>query len=117
MSDKRYIFENYLNVARGFVSEKEYSKALQFYNKAYRFHEGKNDIELVLDIALLYDKLGYKNEAEEKYKAAIKIDKKDARAEEVVNMTFDLFCELNATDEQLDFPILYGIAREGIIMD
>ncbi len=43
-----------------------------------------------------------------------KIDKKDARPEEVVNMTFDLFCELNATDEQLDFPIIYGTAREGI---
>lgn len=43
-----------------------------------------------------------------------KIDKKDARAEEVVNMTFDLFCELGANDEQLDFKILYGIAKEGI---
>ena len=43
-----------------------------------------------------------------------KIDKKDARPEEVVNMTFDLFCELNATDEQLDFPIIYGTARDGI---
>ena len=43
-----------------------------------------------------------------------KIDKKDARAEEVVNMTFDLFCELGATDEQLDFKILYGVAKEGI---
>mgnify|MGYP000006496899 FL=1 len=43
-----------------------------------------------------------------------KIDKKDARPEEVVNMTFDLFCELNASDEQLDFPIIYGVAREGI---
>lgn len=43
-----------------------------------------------------------------------KIDKKDARPEEVVNMTFDLFCELNASDEQLDFPIIYGTAREGI---
>lgn len=43
-----------------------------------------------------------------------KIDKKDQRAEEVVNMTFDLFCELGANNEQLDFPILYGIAREGI---
>lgn len=42
-----------------------------------------------------------------------KIDKKDARAEEVVNMTFDLFMELNATDEQLDFPIVYGVAKEG----
>ena len=42
-----------------------------------------------------------------------KIDKKDARPEEVVNMTFDLFCDLNASDEQLDFPIVYGIAKEG----
>ena len=44
-----------------------------------------------------------------------KIDKKDQRAEEVVDMTFDLFGELGATDEQLDFPILYGVAREGIV--
>ena len=43
-----------------------------------------------------------------------KIDKKDARVQEVVDMTFDLFVELNATDEQLDFPIVYGIARDGI---
>ena len=43
-----------------------------------------------------------------------KIDKSDARIEEVVNMTFDLFCDLNATDEQLDFPIVYGMAKRGI---
>ena len=43
-----------------------------------------------------------------------KIDKKDQRAEEVVDMTFDLFAELDATDEQLDFPIIYGVARDGI---
>jgi len=43
-----------------------------------------------------------------------KIDKKDARPQEVVDMTFDLFMELNATDEQLDFPIVYGIAKQGI---
>lgn len=42
-----------------------------------------------------------------------KIDKKDARIDEVVNMTFDLFCELDANDTQLDFPILYGSARAG----
>ena len=42
-----------------------------------------------------------------------KIDKKDARPEEVVDMTFNLFMELNATDEQLDFPIIYGIAKLG----
>ena len=43
-----------------------------------------------------------------------KIDKKDARPEEVVDMTFDLFLSLNATDEQLNFPIVYGTARDGI---
>lgn len=42
-----------------------------------------------------------------------KIDKKDQRAEAVVDMTFDLFVDLNATDEQLDFPVLYGAARDG----
>lgn len=42
-----------------------------------------------------------------------KIDKKDERALEVVDMTFNLFMELGATDEQLDFPILYGSARNG----
>lgn len=44
-----------------------------------------------------------------------KIDKKNNRAEEVVDMVFDLFVELNATDEQLDFPVLYGIAKQGIV--
>ncbi len=43
-----------------------------------------------------------------------KIDKLNHRAEEVVDMTFDLFSDLNANDEQLDFPILYGISKEGI---
>lgn len=43
-----------------------------------------------------------------------KIDKDDARVSKVVDMTFDLFCELNATNEQLEFPIIYGVAREGI---
>ena len=43
-----------------------------------------------------------------------KIDRKDARAEEVVNHTFDLFCELEATDLQTDFPVLYTIATRGV---
>jgi GTP-binding protein len=42
-----------------------------------------------------------------------KIDRQDARPEEAVNLTFDLMAELGASDEQLDFPILYAIAREG----
>ncbi|MCP5083882.1 MAG: translational GTPase TypA [Alphaproteobacteria bacterium] len=44
-----------------------------------------------------------------------KIDKPDERHEEVVNEVFDLFAALDATDEQLDFPILYGSAKEGWI--
>lgn len=44
-----------------------------------------------------------------------KIDKNNHRAEEVVDMVFDLFVELNASDEQLEFPILYGIAKQGIV--
>ncbi|MFO7969802.1 MAG: translational GTPase TypA [Candidatus Izemoplasmatales bacterium] len=46
-----------------------------------------------------------------------KIDKKDERAKEVVDMCFDMFVELGATDEQLDFPIVYGVAKEGIAID
>ncbi|ENN93283.1 translational GTPase TypA [Bartonella bovis] len=42
-----------------------------------------------------------------------KIDRSDARADEVINEVFDLFVALNATDEQLDFPILYGSGRDG----
>ena len=42
-----------------------------------------------------------------------KVDRPDARPHEVVNEVFDLFASLDATDEQLDFPILYGSAKEG----
>ena len=42
-----------------------------------------------------------------------KIDRPDARPEAVVDLTFDLMADLGASDEQLDFPILYAAAREG----
>lgn len=42
-----------------------------------------------------------------------KIDKPDARPEEVIDEVFDLFVELGANDEQLDFPIIYASARSG----
>ncbi len=42
-----------------------------------------------------------------------KIDRPDARPDEVVNLVFDLMADLGASDEQLDFPILYANAREG----
>ncbi|NLZ35650.1 MAG: translational GTPase TypA [Clostridiales bacterium] len=43
-----------------------------------------------------------------------KIDKPNARPEEVIDEVFDLFVELGANDEQLDFPVVYASAREGI---
>ena len=42
-----------------------------------------------------------------------KIDRQDARADEVHNEIFDLFASLDATDEQLDFPMLYASGRQG----
>ena len=42
-----------------------------------------------------------------------KVDRPDARPLEVVNEVFDLFASLDASDEQLNFPILYGSAKEG----
>ncbi len=43
-----------------------------------------------------------------------KIDRPGASPEKAVDMVFDLFCELNADDKQLDFPIVYTNARQGI---
>ncbi len=43
-----------------------------------------------------------------------KIDRQDARPQEVVNEIYELFLDLDATDEQIEFPILYSISREGI---
>ena len=42
-----------------------------------------------------------------------KIDRPDARPDEVVDLVFDLMADLGASDEQLDFPILYAVARDG----
>src|SRR5215469_3987443 len=43
-----------------------------------------------------------------------KIDRPDARAQEVLNEVYDLFIDLDATEDQLDFPVLYTIAKTGI---
>ncbi|BAF86329.1 small GTP-binding protein [Azorhizobium caulinodans ORS 571] len=42
-----------------------------------------------------------------------KVDRPDGRPQEVINEVFDLFAALDANDEQLDFPILYGSGRDG----
>ncbi|MBI3399273.1 MAG: translational GTPase TypA [Deltaproteobacteria bacterium] len=43
-----------------------------------------------------------------------KIDRPDARINEVLNEVYDLFIDLDAVEEQIDFPVVYTIAREGI---
>jgi GTP-binding protein len=43
-----------------------------------------------------------------------KIDRKDARPQEVLHEIYDLFIDLDATDEQIEFPVLYAIGKEGI---
>src|ERR1700726_2768492 len=43
-----------------------------------------------------------------------KIDRPDARAEEVLNEIYDLFIDLDATEDQLDFPVIYTNARDGV---
>lgn len=43
-----------------------------------------------------------------------KIDRKDARPQEVLNAVYDLFIDLGANEDQIDFPVIYAIGREGI---
>src|SRR5271154_6311803 len=43
-----------------------------------------------------------------------KIDRPDARVPEVLDEIYDLFIDLDATEDQLDFPVLYTIAKEGL---
>ena len=43
-----------------------------------------------------------------------KIDRQDARPDEVLTEVFDLFCELGASDEQVDFAALYAVGRDGV---
>ncbi|WP_297848707.1 GTP-binding protein, partial [uncultured Desulfovibrio sp.] len=45
-----------------------------------------------------------------------KIDRKDARPQEVLNEIYDLFIDLGASEEQLEFPVLYAIGRAGVAM-
>ena len=42
-----------------------------------------------------------------------KIDRSDARAEEVLNEVYDLFIDLDASEEQIEFPVVYAVARDG----
>ena len=56
------------------MAEKNYLKALKFLKKAYACPEGKDDIDLILDLAFLYDKIADFNSAEKMYKMVLDID-------------------------------------------
>ena len=56
------------------MAEKNYLKALKFLKKAYACPDGKKDIDLILDLAFLYDKIADFNSAEKMYKMALDID-------------------------------------------
>ena len=42
-----------------------------------------------------------------------KVDRPSSRVEEVENEVFDLFCNLEASDEQLEYPVIYAAAKDG----
>jgi GTP-binding protein len=42
-----------------------------------------------------------------------KIDRQDARPQEVLNEVYDLFIDLDANEEQIEFPVIYAVARDG----
>jgi len=46
-----------------------------------------------------------------------KVDRPSSRVDEVVNEIFDLFCNLEASDEQLDYPVIYAAAKMGWAVD
>ncbi|MCB1042608.1 MAG: translational GTPase TypA [Acidobacteria bacterium] len=46
-----------------------------------------------------------------------KVDRADARVQDVLNEVYDLFIDLDATEEQLEFPVYYAIGREGVVFE
>ena len=89
MENKNYLYSNYINMARECITNKEDLKALKFYKKAYDMPIGKEDIELLIDMALLYDKIGLKDYAEKRYKEVLKIDNKCANAYYGLGVLYD----------------------------
>ncbi|MCT4563621.1 MAG: tetratricopeptide repeat protein [Maledivibacter sp.] len=80
MDKNVYMINNYKNIAKEFQEEGKFIKALRFFRKAYGMEGGKYDIELLLDMALVYDGLGDIIKAEEKYREILDIDPDEARA-------------------------------------
>lgn len=89
MRSNNYIFYNYIEMGRKYREGNNLLKALKFYKKAYSCPIGKKDLDLILDIALIYDELGFKDLAIKKYEEALKIDSEFANAYYGLGVIYD----------------------------
>ena len=83
------MFDNYISIGRNFMIEKNYLKALKFFKKAYNCPEGKDDIDLILDLAFLYDKIAHFDLAEKMYKRVLELDETNAIAYYGLGIIYD----------------------------
>lgn len=78
--NKNYLFNNYINQGKRYKQEGNLLKALRYFNKAFDTSLGRYDIDLLIDIALLYDEIGLEDKALEMYEKVLNIDKSNASA-------------------------------------
>ena len=105
MENKNYLYNNYLNMARNLRTENNILKSLTFYQKAYAMNIGKQDIELLMDMALIYDEIGFLDEAERKYLEIIELDEDEARAYYGLAIIYDENDELEKAKEYYEKAI------------
>lgn len=77
---KTYMINNYITIANDFRDQGQYVKALKFYNKAYNYQGGNENIELILNMAIFYDEIGEVNIARDKYYEVLQLDENEPRA-------------------------------------
>ena len=83
------MFDNYIAIGRNFMTEKNYLKALKFFKKAFNCPEGKDDIDLILDLAFLYDKIAHFDLAEKMYRRVLELDETNAIAYYGLGIIYD----------------------------
>lgn len=89
MKDNQYMMDNYKIIGNKFKDENQLEKALHFYHKAYQCKGGDQDVELLLDMGLLYDEMGNYDAAKEMYEKVLQIDPKDARGYYSLAIAYD----------------------------
>lgn len=100
MNSNYYRINNYKNLGNQFEEMGELDKALEFYKKALKFKEAEKDIDLLLDMGLLYEELGEEQLAKEKFLKILEIDPNEARAYYGLGVLYD---ERNHYEEALAY--------------